>query len=500
MLGSMMSSGTVYLFPDTNVFIQCKPLEEVDWSLLGDWQHIELVVSAPVVAELDSLKGKGNNRQASRARAANTLLGRLLEEGVDFIALPTTPRVHLSVRVELGPDPEAGKTLPNSRDNELVGIARGFAASYPDAQVRLLTNDNGPMFSARKVGLQYLRVPGGWLLPPEGDEADKREKELLARISSLEKSEPRFDIELSGAHVHDGRLKASLTMYSPLAGKELERLLTRMTELHPLATNFGPTEPQERPVKSDPYGVVLYGLTKEVFTPASSEEIGAYREAHRAWLKKCEEILKSLHIDLNSQVERPLVTASIGNTGSRPAEHALVDIEVQGDLLLLVPNKSDVKDEEASTSNDAPRLPQPPAVPQGHWRAVRQSSGLMDLTARVTSITRELPEGLLDAMRVPRLVTPEPPDPNAVYWKDGRPGRPGKKFVRTCEQWRHAVPAKAFGQHILCRPTAGEHSGLLTVTVHAANLTAPAIKRLPIRLTVREASCLDVAVEMVEDL
>lgn len=178
------------IFPDTNLFLQCKPLTEIDWSLLGAWQGFEVVVCTPVQAEPDAFKDKGNGRQAARARTANALLGRLLEPGVEWLTLSYKPKVHLTVRVELMPDTQVAQTLPATADNALVTTALAFQSAHPERHVRLLSNDNGPMFSAKRVGLAYLKVPAAWLLPAEADEAEKRKTVLKERVVELERSEP----------------------------------------------------------------------------------------------------------------------------------------------------------------------------------------------------------------------------------------------------------------------------------------------------------------------
>ena len=46
----------LYLFADTNLFLQCKVLQEIDWSQLGTFHHIEVVVCRTVQLEIDALK------------------------------------------------------------------------------------------------------------------------------------------------------------------------------------------------------------------------------------------------------------------------------------------------------------------------------------------------------------------------------------------------------------------------------------------------------------
>lgn len=492
-----MMTAVLHVFPDTNLFLQCKSLEEVDWTLLGDWEQIDIIVCAPVVEELDSLKAKGNTRQASRARSANTLLGRLLEEDSEFLAIKNKPSVRLSVRVDLGPDPGASAKLPKTRDNELVCTALGYHRDNPQESVRLLTNDNGPMFSAKRVGLPYIKVPPQWLLPPEQDEGDKREAALRARVAQLEKSEPSFQTTFSG---HTGsRFEASLLVYEALTSTEIASLVARLLERFPIATDFGPRELQERPVKDDAFATALYGASKEVFTPATDKEIEKYREAYARWKDTCEERLSKLHKALNSEVKWPLLTAIVTNTGSRPADDALVVIEVQGQLLLMPPPKKN-DDEAIPATHEKTSLPRPPSAPKGIWKKVRSSSGLMNFHEQMAGVRSAFPSSLLDHVHTPRLFPPESRDPNAFYWKEGRNGRPAKRVELTCKQWRHARPAEDFAQYILCPLKAGEYAGLITVSVHAANLSQPAVSNLPILITQTPVSCQGQATRLIEEL
>ena len=43
-----MTRRNLCLFPDTNVFIQCRPLEELDWSDWADFEEVHLIVCRTV--------------------------------------------------------------------------------------------------------------------------------------------------------------------------------------------------------------------------------------------------------------------------------------------------------------------------------------------------------------------------------------------------------------------------------------------------------------------
>lgn len=70
---------TLYLFPDTNLFIQCLDLQELDWSKWPDVAEVHLIVSLPVQQEIDKQKTLGqNSRVGRRARRTYSSLFRPL--------------------------------------------------------------------------------------------------------------------------------------------------------------------------------------------------------------------------------------------------------------------------------------------------------------------------------------------------------------------------------------------------------------------------------------
>ncbi len=80
-----MSENILYLFPDTNLFIQCKPLAELDWSVWSEFEEVHLIVCRPVTREIDNQKTRGNSRVAQRARSTYQLCAPLAEEEQDFL-------------------------------------------------------------------------------------------------------------------------------------------------------------------------------------------------------------------------------------------------------------------------------------------------------------------------------------------------------------------------------------------------------------------------------
>ena len=151
-----MSGSVVYLFVDTNLLLQCRSLEELDWSTWNKFDEVRLIVSKPVQREIDYRKNKGNDRVGKRARAANTMFRKMLNDR-DKVVRDSDPCVKLSVE----PQHQYSKKLEDrlnyqERDDQLIGTVYEFAQCHPGADVRLLTHDTTPHYTA-----QGLRTESG---------------------------------------------------------------------------------------------------------------------------------------------------------------------------------------------------------------------------------------------------------------------------------------------------------------------------------------------------
>lgn len=97
----------LYFFPDTNVFIQCRPLSQVDWSAWKEFDEVHLVVSRPVQSEIDNHKNKGSDRLGKRARTTSSLFREIiLADPPEKVIRDIGPRVKLVIRQDLKPSPD----------------------------------------------------------------------------------------------------------------------------------------------------------------------------------------------------------------------------------------------------------------------------------------------------------------------------------------------------------------------------------------------------------
>ena len=322
-----MSERTLYLFPDTNIFIQCKSLEQLDWSEWQDFSEIHLLVSRPVQREIDDQKNRGNNRVANRARTTYQLFRKIIHGRREYeVIRSTTPVVKLYLEGPSRPSPELEDTLDYSKsDDQIIGCLHKFRQDNQGADVRLLTYDGGPMMTAYSLGVPYVAVKDDWLLNPENNELERENARLKERITQLERTEPQFRIELvdnEGAILD--RLELEHPAYNPLLNHTIDSLMDRLTTKFPKITDFGPREPGPR--NHNPTIVDLVAL-RRVYVPAKDEEIDQYSDRdYPKWVRECREALSNLHEELQIEAGEPEFTFAISNVGNRPGNSALVNI------------------------------------------------------------------------------------------------------------------------------------------------------------------------------
>ena len=244
-----MSDSVIYLFVDTNLLLQCRPLEELDWSAWSAFGEVRLIVSNPVLREIDYRKNKGNDRVGSRARATSAMFRAMIGDEHKLIR-EGDPRVTLS----LEPQHQYSSALKDrlsyqERDDQLIGTIYGFAHENLAVTVRLLTHDTTPLYTARALGLAADAIPDDWLLPPENTDSERELAALRAENVRLKKAEPLFEIRcIDGHDAEVERYDATYTRFDPLTDAEIDDLVQQLQNRFPLETDFGPRRPAEREV------------------------------------------------------------------------------------------------------------------------------------------------------------------------------------------------------------------------------------------------------------
>jgi hypothetical protein len=494
----------LYLFPDTNLLIQCLPVEQLGWGRWKEFDEIHLMISRPVQKEIDKHKNSGSDRLATRGRKATSLLREVITGSVDHkMVREAGPSVKLFVRPDIKPSDDLAEILNYGEpDDVLVGVAHSFLSQNTDSDVRVLTHDSGPMASAKMVGVPIAVIPDEWLLKPEQSEADKRIKFLEAEVARLKQAEPSFDIaclDITGAEC-DKLDQLEAIFYDPISDNEVINLTARLKARCPMATDFGPRESSERNARLG--GLLPLALNvKEIFTPATDQEINEYGKNYTSWLEKCEEALRNLHTAMQRVASPPSFEFLISNEGTRPATDALVTFAAKGRFGIMPPpyrpTEEDEESEDKQKEDQEIALPKPPMPPKGSWKPKHYEYlfGQADLLASL-SATRMPPLGL--SVR-PFLGHLEPKiNLNAFYYKPNRLVSPAPEFSLECKQWRHSVKPESFEGQISVSRDADEISGAVECTVHAGNASQPTTKLVPVKIKVKHVKASTMAAELVE--
>ncbi len=336
-------TSSIYLFPDTNVLLQCKALQEIDWhgcDALTEFDTIHLLVSLPVMNEIDKLKSRGNDRLGRRARKANGMIRELvLSDNEQRVIKQTEPTVTFAEMTSIQPTPDLLDY--DISDNRILGCVDAYRHVHRDRDVRFLTHDTGAMATARNQGIPLVPVPDDWLLDPEPSAAERRVAELETEVRLLKQTEPQVDIQF---------LDSAEEKIEKIVGECLAARSLKDTEI----TQF------------------LEELQNSV-----------RYSRNRDWLEHCQEHLQNLHTSIQHRSQRVSVLIEARNNGTRPAKDVLIEIIGHGPILLGVPLDDD--DDFLREYRQRPiQLPSPPKITDTtiHLPHVPDLDGRRDRTSR----------------------------------------------------------------------------------------------------------------------
>ena len=490
-----MTRRNLCLFPDTNVFIQCRPLEELDWSEWADFEEVHLIVCRTVQREIDRQKTRGNDRVGQRARKINSMFRQIVETGYKVIR-EDGPPVKLILESSSVPSNELKDRLDYSNpDDEIVGFLYQYKQQYPEADIRLLTHDTGPKMTARSLNLPFISVKDDWLLPPESNQVERENRWLKEEINRLRKAEPQFQVKcVDDNDIEVSALNIECQVYEPLTKDDLSTFMDLIRKRFPIITDFEPRKPLDR---ESPFSIAA-GISNEfVYTPDSEKAIAKYQDQeYPYWVKSCKNVLSNLHEALERKTKPPSFCFVATNEGTRPGRDTLVDITARGNFKIC---PLQMEEEERYTE---PSLQSPPKPPRVQWmdRPLIHRP-LIDIATN--SITPIAP--LKDLSTYHRLMSPIANrhfqgDPNTFYYKPDKPTIPVESFSLECKQWRHGIGDEYFREQISLDGDTNQICGAVEFQIHAENLSSPVKKVLPIRILIKRVSTRDYAQALIEDL
>jgi len=302
---------------DTNLFLQCKSLAELEWGLLfPSADEIRVLVPRVIVMELDRLKNDGNARRAKRARAAVALLRSVLRDpGQRICVRESEPSVDLSfcprslLRQENFPDLD----LTNN-DDRLV--AEASLLMKVGSQLVILTGDVGVELTAKEMAVPTQWIPDDWWLPPEPDAAQKE----LSELKEARRLEPKLSISFCddfGVEMRES-LSHELLRLPPVSDEVCRKVVEAIRNAHPSsnAMSMGPEEFGRSTFLSD----FRFGIT--------GRDIETYRDGYDQWVQELRRWTEELPEGIRIRSRIFGIQVSVANNGGGSAEELQLDVEL----------------------------------------------------------------------------------------------------------------------------------------------------------------------------
>ena len=344
-----MSVEKVVAFPDTNLFLHFRPMNEIDWCGFLQASTVEIKIAPVVTRELEEQKTLNSSRKLrERADKALRLLHGYLgqsqvREGVTLEFLITEPNAEAAVA--------RGLNL-QLNDDRLVGTFLLYSDEHPDVPCTLVTDDLPLTVKATHYQIP-LAVPSEALrLPAEPDALEKKNKQLEGELLRYKSREPVLDVLFKSGEDHARFHIARPSPAAPDSETIIQSRLAAAIAKCPLVELRTQHESEGIAVKNSPFAEIAESIQKATagLQAFGREFYEGYNARAKAYYRDYEKYLRGT-IEFQTLATRTiLLNLVLANTGTCPAE----DIHV----LLHFPDGFTLYDEE-----HPPREPKEPAAP-----------------------------------------------------------------------------------------------------------------------------------------
>jgi len=532
---------------DTNLFFECKRLEDLPWSDLG-CDPIVIALTKPVIGEIDKHKKAGGRTRKRAVEISGRIRGMLETKRTEEIIREAEPKVVLRLLPIVRPDPSLEQDLDYTQnDDRIVGIVSTISRGDGFASVSFLTDDGVAASTAQCLNLPFHLIANTWKRPPEQTTEARQIGELKKDLAAYRSQEPT--IELRNASKDETETYTVRRVALALDQSEIDRLVDDLRAHHPLQEDFNAPEAE-----------TLEDGTEISYEAPAPEVVQRYTtETYPNWLTQCRSVLETLHGEHETSVK---LTFGVTNSGTRPASQMRLSFEALGNLYLrrASKNREDDEADDELIVNSGPQpmqnLPSPPKAPPVQRIVTRPKStstslnteklraglrlddprglvlggsairGLMGASSVFQDIERmgalstfarirqeqdllfkPLLGGLPDMSHtasaqnfdLAHIYSPrihQQHDPEGFYYSEWPPNEPVKVGALTCDLFRHRREEEFFEIEVLYA-NEGNVKGAVLCTIHAENLTEPVELRIPISRTMEEYNLMEAAQAMV---
>jgi hypothetical protein len=330
----MKGAMAVFVFIDTNVLLQYRLFDEVDWAKELGVPQLTLVFTPIVFTELDKFRWGGTRRQRDRSRAVVKKLNALalsitpvtVRKGVDAIGLDTEPAdaVFAQHRLER-----------QSADDCLLASYYAFREEHCDDRTLILSADSGLKPKARSRRIELVAPADTLELPDEPDEVERELQKMRRELAEAKSAAPDLSLTFGDAATH---ARFDVQFVKEIDYRTRENLLEAWRKKYPHTTATDAILA---------LGGKEYALGSLVGVPGymSEKDATEYNAGVDKMFERYEAFVRSWHATVNARSRILPFNLVLENEGTAPA----TDIDVQ-----VWTDAAGVWSEEA---------PKPPRVP-----------------------------------------------------------------------------------------------------------------------------------------
>lgn len=322
------------IFPDSNIFIHFKPIENWDWTSYKN-QGFKVGLCRSVINELDKVKYSANTN-ATKRRVQE--LVRKFSLSVDNVF----NSVSFLIVVPENLNELIQKTHLDKEDKDDIFIATvlGFKALNPNEETCVISNDLGVQLKCKVHNLKY-QIPAEEYLIQEDDAVAREIKKLTAELNRVKNLQPVLKLQFdNGETFKKFDIKEPWKEYEDDIAKEMGKV----REKNPLL------EPE---TDDNPYSLALLNLYKK--TP---ERVEKYNKALIEYYSEYEVYLLKTKVSFYKENLTLILNIDLSNTGNTPAENI--------DLYMHFPDGFTLSQKEDYYSTE--REPAPPEL-STYWLA-----------------------------------------------------------------------------------------------------------------------------------
>jgi rRNA-processing protein FCF1 len=333
------------IFPDTNLFLHYRPINEIDWCVLVKARPVEIKIAAVVTRELEEQRvvhpvRKIRERATSAVKLLQKYIGQSeVRDGVSLHFLTDDPT----------PDYAAAQNLNLFlADDRLIGTYLLHRAADPNARCLMVTNDLPLTVKLTHRQIEFISLDDSLLLPSEPDPLEKKYKQVEAELLRYKSREPDLAIKFSS-----GQNYARFRLAVPTEGQDPEPDI--QAKLAAAKEKCKPVElasPQKPLNTSHPFAAIAEQIAQvtEEFQTMGRRFYEDYNRRVAQYYLDYEKYLRDT-ADFKTVANRTIkLELILYNSGTSPAEDIDVHLHFPDGFLLY--------DEE-----HPPKPPEEPAVP-----------------------------------------------------------------------------------------------------------------------------------------